>query len=292
MHLDFLVPGFSKCGTTTLCALLSDHPDLFVPGLKEPNFFAWNWKSGWKWYEQFFKNGHKKRFHGEGSQGYASSEYAEVSACRIREFFPEVKLIFLARNPIPRLASSFREMHHHGHFYGAYPPYSIGAALREMPNMLRDTMYWNCISSFQRYFPEEQIHVAFSEDFRKDPGAVLKGCFEFLGVDSNVEIPNLNRKLNSGSEKLYDTPLMRYIRTRGIKKVWYAIPIKKRRIIARKIGLRRPFEGPVDWDVETIEFVRDRIEDDARQFLEFYGKPTNFWNFELPAANARVAVAA
>lgn len=37
-HLDFLVPGISKCGTTSLCALLNQHPHLFIPEEKEPLF--------------------------------------------------------------------------------------------------------------------------------------------------------------------------------------------------------------------------------------------------------------
>jgi hypothetical protein len=283
MHLDFLVPGFSKCGTTTLCALLNDHPELFVPEQKEPNFFAWNWKFGWNWYEERFVPGANKRFHGEGSQGYASDEYAEVCACRIQEHFPRTKLIFLARDPISRLASSFREMHHHGHIYGAYPPYSIGAAIQKMPNMWRDTRYWHCINIFRRYFPDEQIHVAFAEDMRKDTESVIRGCFKFLGVDADVEIPDLNRNLNSGSEKLYDTPLMRSIRQHKIHRLWYKVPYQKRRRFERVVGLRKPFDGPVEWDQEAIDFVKDKIEDDARQFLEFYGKPADFWKLEMPA---------
>ena len=40
VKIDFIVPGFSKCGTTTLCALLDLHPRVFIPEIKEPWYFS------------------------------------------------------------------------------------------------------------------------------------------------------------------------------------------------------------------------------------------------------------
>jgi len=40
IRIDFLIPGFSKCGTTTLCALLAQHPSIYMPELKEPWYFS------------------------------------------------------------------------------------------------------------------------------------------------------------------------------------------------------------------------------------------------------------
>jgi hypothetical protein len=40
VRIDFLVLGFGKCGTTTLCALLAQHPEIYIPALKEPRYFS------------------------------------------------------------------------------------------------------------------------------------------------------------------------------------------------------------------------------------------------------------
>ena len=37
---DFFVIGAAKAGTTSLYALLDQHPDIFMPEVKEPEFFA------------------------------------------------------------------------------------------------------------------------------------------------------------------------------------------------------------------------------------------------------------
>jgi hypothetical protein len=287
MHLDFVVPGFSKSGTTTLCSLLNEHPDLYIPRVKELNFFAWKWERGWAWYESFFYVCARGHLSGEGSEGYASAEYAEQSASRMAKYFPQTKLIFLARNPISRLASSFREMHHNGHVYGVHPSYSLGTALRELPNMMNDTRYWKCINVFRRYFPEDQIHVEISGDFMKDPAPILQRCFRFLGVNPSIDISNLNRNLNSASDKLYDTRLMRAIRTNRLgSRVWNSISLSSRDRIESTFRLRKPFREKVHWDQKTLNFVREQLEDDAGAFLEFYGKPADFWDFGTRGRNS------
>jgi hypothetical protein len=37
---DFLVIGAGKSGTTSIDKYLNQHPEIFVPRSKEPNFFA------------------------------------------------------------------------------------------------------------------------------------------------------------------------------------------------------------------------------------------------------------
>ena len=37
---SFLILGAAKSGTTSLAAYLGQHPDVFVPAKKEPNYFA------------------------------------------------------------------------------------------------------------------------------------------------------------------------------------------------------------------------------------------------------------
>lgn len=288
MHLDFVVPGFSKCGTTTLCSLLDEHPELFVPEVKELNFFAWHWDRDWAWYRSHFDQSTKPQ-HGEGSQGYASDEFAEISAKRLAKYFPNTRLIFVARNPVTRLASSFREMHDRGHVYGVHPSWKMREALDELPNMIADTQYWKCISVFRRYFSDSQIQVCFFEDFVRDPGATLRTCFEFLGVDPDFVVPDNRRSLNAASEKCYDTPLMRKVREHAIgQKAWYSMPLKWRNRIESSRYLRKPFKGKAVVDDATRSFIIDSVGEDAAQFLSFYGKPADYWNLEsalkIPAA--------
>ena len=169
VRIDFLVPGFSKCGTTSLCSQLAKHPEVFIPGAKEPCFFAYNFEKGWPWYETFFKDAGAARILGEGSTFYTAAEFEDQVCQRVFKYFPHVRLIFIARNPIARLESSFREHHHSGYKYGISAPYSIGQALQKSPNIIDDTLYWQRISAYRRYASDSQIHVLFLEDFVRNP---------------------------------------------------------------------------------------------------------------------------
>lgn len=279
--LDFFVPGFSKCGTTTLCGLLAEHPAIFVPEEKEPNFFAHSFDLGWPWYAKFFEPARPGQLRGEGSTFYSAAEFAETASARIAQFYPEARLIFLARNPIKRLESSYREMHHSGADYGVSAPYSIGEAMKSLPGMVADTMYWQRLETFRKRVPDCRILVIFLEDFQKHPVAELARCFQFLGVDPTVRIENAERRLNPGEAKLYDSSLMRSIRShRWSSRLWHTMPGRLRRPLEKWLGLRKPFVGPIAWDAETRAWLIERIGADMRQFLTYCGKPPDFWNLE------------
>jgi len=280
-NLSFFVPGFSKCGTTTLCQLLAEHPAIFLPEEKEPNFFAQSFSLGWSWYETFFQRARPDQLLGEGSTFYASMEFAEAAAARIAEHYPEARLIFLARHPLKRLESSYREMHHSGALYGVKAPPTIGEALRALPQMVADTRYWKILNIFRRRVPDDRILVLFLMDFQRQPAAELARCFAFLGVDPAVSVGNTQRRLNPGEAKLYDSPLMRWIRQhRWSDRLGRMIPEPLRCVLRRWLGLRRPFDRPIEWDAQSRAWLIEQIGDDARQFLAFCGKPADFWKFD------------
>lgn len=282
MQLDFIVAGFSKCGTTTLCSLLDEHPDIFIPEMKETAFFAWAFhRKGWDWYRSLFEPGRGVRLHGEGTTFYTAAQWERMSCDRIVRYVPGVKLILIARHPILRLESAYRENHHSGHLLNVRAPYGIGPFLRAFPNTVADTLFWQRINTYRSHFPDERFHVMFLEDLRRDPQRELARCFEFLGVDPSFRVRDVARRENSGEEKLYDSWLMRFIRShRRLNRYWGRMEPQQQDRWGRRLGLRRPFRGPVRWRREDYQWVIDQIADDARQFLAFYGKPADFWDLE------------
>ena len=56
MQPDFIVIGAMKCGSSTVCAYLEDHPDIFMVPRAEPKFFSHdeNFARGTDWYESLF----------------------------------------------------------------------------------------------------------------------------------------------------------------------------------------------------------------------------------------------
>ncbi|HEY0980774.1 MULTISPECIES: sulfotransferase family protein [unclassified Schlesneria] len=287
MKIDFIVPGFSKCGTTSLCAMLAEHPEIGIPNphdaiMKEPSFFANEYHRGWDSYWKLFDGVAEKRLHGEGSTVYSTEEYGEVVVDRLMEYFPDIRLIFIARDPFARLESSFREMHDSGYKYGIEPPARIDEALRTLPNMLKDTLYWQRIQTFRRKFSDSQIKVMFLEDLERDPATELARCFEFLGVDPGVQIESTNIRLNSGQSKRQDSKVLHFLKSnRFASPCWNQLPEATRNWMMKRLGLRQKFRSPIEWPAATRAWVLEQVGDDARQFLEFYGKPTDFWRLQM-----------
>jgi len=60
---NFLCAGAAKCGTTSLHAILAEHPQIFLPQRKEIHFFEnnGNYSKGLDWYSKYFKNANEKK---------------------------------------------------------------------------------------------------------------------------------------------------------------------------------------------------------------------------------------
>lgn len=278
-HISFLVPGFSKCGTTTLCSLLDQHPEIHIPALKEPNFFCkMDYEQRWHEYENLFADSGSATVLGEGSTFYTTVESEQAVRERVKRHYPDIKLIFIARDPINRIESSFREFHHSGPRFGFDTPFDIEQTLQRFPEIISDTLYWSRLNNYRQYFPEQNIHTLFLEDLKSRTRLELEKCFRFLGVDPAVEISQQSRQLNAGSSKLYDSRLLRRIRNNRFT----GIPLSKITVntqdrIFSKIGLRRRFNQPISWKAETRQMLIEQLRDEMSSFLEYAGKSADYW---------------
>ncbi len=288
-NVNFFVPGFSKCGTTTLCSLLGDHPEIFIPACKEPNFFAMAFHRGWDWYTDLFEEA-DGRCSGEGSTFYTAKNFENSAVENIAEHYADSKIIFIARNPFTRIESSYREHHHSGHKYGVHVPHDLEQTLRDFPNIIDDTSYWSRLSAYRKQIDDQQIHILFFEDLLANQELELRKCFEFLGVDADVTVENPTRQLNPGSRKRYDTAIMRRIRTSKMaSSAWAMLPVKKRLALESKDFFRKPFKQKIEWSAAARNFTLEKLADEASQFLEFAGKPADYWDLSEPATKVRAA---
>lgn len=283
VSIDFLVPGFSKCGTTTLCALLAQHPEIYIPALKEPWYFsADDFERRSADYCRHFAPASEGQLLGEGSVSYSGYEKEDISIRRIKANNPDCRFIFIARNPLRRIESSYREMHHSGVKFGLNAPYLLAETLEVFPQMIRDSCFLERISKYVDAFGEASILVLFLEDLRESPQRELRRCFKHLGVDEGFAVDGQVR-LNEGRSKFYDSRLLRYLRTQpwsGFKLAKLSPEAQDRILVPT--GLRRAFRHPVQWDAEATAMVQASVVPDARHFLQAYGKPEGFWDLNFP----------
>lgn len=283
VKIDFVVPGFSKCGSTTLCALLDLHPDIYIPPIKEPWYFSReDFETQHAHYDGHYAAALENQLKGDGSVEYSGYLSEDIAAERIYQNNPTCRFLFIARDPKARIESSFREMHHSGVQFGLDAPYELSECLRTFPQMTQDTLYWKRIRKFRDQFGEEAISVVFLEELIANQQATLEQCFRHLGVGADRFPGASGLNLNAGEAKLYDTRLLRRIRNTQVIGPQLAKigPSSQDKLLA-PLKLRKPFgRKSVNWDAGSLDCFQRDIAADSVSFLEFYGKSAEFWNLD------------
>jgi len=98
---NFFIPGAPKCGTTSLAQWLGEHPNIFIPALKEPRFFSTDLfqtvKSEVEYWHLFNKATGDHQCIGEASTLYL---YSKVAIPKIEVSLDKPKYIVMLRNPV------------------------------------------------------------------------------------------------------------------------------------------------------------------------------------------------
>ncbi len=278
MKPNYMVIGAAKCATTTICSLLGKHPDVFMVKCKEPQFFNHDeiFARGFDWYESLYADAGRKKMRGEGSNASSMKEQFPNALPRIAAYAPELKLIYTVRDPFDRIESYWIEKRSNA---GDPVHRDFNHALKVNRHWFVDSSnYLAQLDPFREIYSDENIHVVFYEDFKEDPAAVMRGCFEFLGVDPEIAIPNAGGHLNrSEGKRVPGTVLSRLQSVPGYRKVARRFPRELRQRVARRYFFKEMKCRPV-WNSESREWVGDLLRDDLRNFLVRYGKPADFWN--------------
>ncbi|MCK5815472.1 MAG: sulfotransferase [Flavobacteriaceae bacterium] len=199
---DFIIGGAMKSGTTSLHAILNNHPDISITHnelgffdidsvLQHPDFNFYNTENQtwvtqsmkdqpellWNWYySQFAKIKNKGPIIGEDSTTYLSSETA---AKRIALQDKPIKLIFILRHPTKRVISNYLHLLKSGRAI-----YSLEDTLRYNPNsIIRRSLYKEQLENYYKHIPFERIKVVLFEDFIQNKEQCIGEICDFLGLD-------------------------------------------------------------------------------------------------------------
>ena len=274
MKADYLVIGAMKCGTSTVCAYLEDHPDVFMVPRAEPNFFSHddNFAKGEDWYHEFYSGKSSERLLGEGSNYYAARDLFPNTAERIAAYNPKTKLIYIVRDPIKRISSAW--VQNRADMGDAVPP-TVDAAVTERWNeLVGQSLYWHNLQSFRAVFPDDQIFVGFMEDLSRDREGFIASICDFLGVEPT---PVQRGHANPSAGKhipgraytvLNSIPFMKQAKMLFPSSLRTAV---KTHLLSHKVD-KPPVLSP-----ETKARVMQVVGPDASALLEHCGKPADYW---------------
>lgn len=257
---DFLIVGAAKAGTTTLYAYLRRHPRIFMPEDKEPSFFSGNtWGRGLDWYRSLFAPVGDDQICGEASTNYTRWPQIDNAASRIAGLMPDVRLIYLIRDPVDRAYSQYVHEHRVGlarrdrSYAMTFEEY-----LERDPLLLHMSDYVAQVRHLLGSFPRESLLILTFDELTRSPAAVLQKVFRFLDVaDLSETIGRLPIHENSSRVECFEVMrsevLGPFKRNSALGRIYYALPraireaCKERvvRSLARRAAGRRYIPPPM-----------------------------------------------
>jgi hypothetical protein len=268
---DFFVAGHTKCGTTAMYAMLRRHPQIYMPSLKEPRWFASDLRyprpaekgnrlpQTYEEYLSLFAQARADQLVGEASPMYLWSREAAANIAAVQ---PRARIVAILREP----ASFLYSLHNHWvlHHVEAEQDFAKAIALepaRREGKAVPHGSYWpqallysdqvRYVEQLRRYeavLPREQILVLVYDDYRRDNEATVRRVLRFLQVDDEapVQVMEANttrkrlraRRLDAVGRHLYTGrgPVARVART-GLKALMServrteVLPALRRRVV-------------------------------------------------------------
>ncbi|HET7482657.1 MAG TPA: sulfotransferase [Actinomycetota bacterium] len=194
---NFIVIGAMKAGTTSLWQYLRKHPQVFMSALKEPGYFTVErrWHLGRDWYASLFEEGTGKRAIGEASTSYTKFPRFSGQPARMAALIPDVRLIYLVRNPIERVRSHY--VHNVAQGEENVP---IDRAIFENPDYLDFSRYALQLEQYLNEFGDDQFLVLRSEDLKNDRRASMQRIYDFLDIE-DWDDPILDKEFHGAGER-------------------------------------------------------------------------------------------
>jgi hypothetical protein len=258
--------GSMKSATTSLHRYLAEHPDIDASEPKELDFFIEPryGKLGIDWYRRQFAGSGIAC--GESSVNYTKCHKHAGVAARVHHHLPDVRLVYMVRDPFDRIESHWVHAVGEGKLRG-----DLTEALRDLErsSLVQTSRYWTQLSCFLEFYDPAQIRVVSYEQFSDDPHRVLRDVLSFLGVDPDFEHPMVGRRIHDSGLKRRPP--------RWAVPIW-GDPVKHpryRRRIRRLIG--RPIEPP-EWTTQDRARVREYLQPEVDAIREFSGLELGEWS--------------
>jgi Sulfotransferase family len=314
---DFFVVGQPKCGTTALHEMLTRHPQIFMPELKEPHFFVTD--SGYpgmpqtleRYLEFFhgleardkylalFASAQPRQLAGDGSASYLWSRDAALAISRVQ---PAAKIVAILREP----ASLARSLHLQMVEVRVETEQDLRRALdRELeeaervsdplPGEQRPPLYYadhlRYVAQLRRYFdlfPATQILVLIYDDFLRDNAATVRKILRFLGVNEQIGLgpSDANPTVRVRSPRLdrlvHSVSMGRGPIAAGVKRQIKAVtPARFRRRAHHLVQHRVLHADPKPVDEKLTEELRRRYRPEVVALSEFLDRDlVALWGYD------------
>ena len=179
----------------------------------------------------------------------------------IHRHLPDVRLIFILRNPLERAYSDYLRQRVDGIEQRTFER-AIEEELsrpRETPlsgtnYYVRNGLYAQKLDRFLEFFPSSQLKVMFFDDLKTMPAAFLRSILEFIGVGQDSEI-DTSLQYHGAGTMLLDR-MLRVLGLKSVSRVLHRLPPRLFHVLYRQYTRlpKRPGARP-----ELSSGMRERL---------------------------------
>lgn len=301
-HLDFLIIGAQKSGTTSLHKYLEAHPSITMPRSKEAVFFTHDgrYAGGWDRFaaDHYPESGGEETLWGKATPPYMADPVAPE---RIRATMPGTRVVALLRNPVDRAVSHYKMTVRRGierlpleqAMERLLEPGAAEAARRlradfdaEARSYLTWGEYGRILDGYDPYFRAGRGLVLFTEELAADPQAVFARVMEFLGLPADFQPANLGERYHKGGTRRR-LPMPEWVFRHGLTRaVGRLFPRAVRRRVIYWMNYSNVVHDPEE-ELALSPAMRARLveyfRDDVRRVAARAGRPVPWPEFGTEA---------
>ncbi|MEM7271500.1 MAG: sulfotransferase [Actinomycetota bacterium] len=264
---DWIMIGAMKSATSSMHRYLAEHPQVATSTPKELDFFVEPKYSelGVDWYRQQFNDPSDAVVAGESSVNYTKCHQFPGVAERMHRLVPDVKLIYILRDPLQRIESQWIHAVGAGKWRGDF---SSALADPDTSPMVQTSCYWTQLEQYLQYFDASQIKIMSYEDVSAEPLRSVNEFLEFVGLEPNFDHPLIGKRIHDSSLKMRPNRL-------GLL-LWE--DRKRRRRLRKYLPwlVAKPIEKPV-WSTEDRNRIAAYLQPEVDKIRDFSGLRFEQW---------------
>jgi hypothetical protein len=289
-HLNFLIVGASRSGTSTLHHILRNSTYVYMPENKELQFFNDDrrFNLGQEWYEKQIGKFNKNIISGEASPPYFHrgilldckgqhrwSEEDDAPA-RAASMLPDAKIIISLRNPVERAQSQFWKNVWQGREKAKNFDQAVAEELAGKRSPQQTPLCWlykNAysmhVSRWLELFGHDRVLLLVFEEWTREPDKSMQQLEQFLDLPTGClprEVKAVDHR-NSGRRLL---PGMRLVSRLGRR-------VSLVRSFIRRFGTR---SGYPKVSPQTTQSLQEYFRRDVEHLEQITGRNFSIWGFD------------
>jgi hypothetical protein len=262
-----MIIGAAKSGTSALFGYLCLHPNIFIPPIKETEFFSREsfYNRGLAWYKSLYVEATPDQVCGDASTTYTRWPHTLDAPELIANILPDTKFIYIMRHPVQRSYS------HYGHHMREGVTMTFEEALEKDDIYVDCSMYMHQIERYLRFFPRNQFLFLFQDRLKNDPREVMFEIEDFLGIDKIDLTTEGTVKRNVGGQDYFirSRTTMKLRRIPPIGYLAQMIPEKYRNWLYTALIKN----SPIGKRIEAQYHLPPMLPETRKKLLERYDQP-------------------